>query len=153
MAFLYVLGQTMTLVPPHLATCNKATCSGPFTSTDQANEVLVAVLPRLARRAKFDRSYDNGRSREGINQRGSKARISREKHPNATQRPIASIYAAWRPPSCGPLPLGLPCIHALHILRLAELLNFALVVDTPSGEEMNLSEPGSRVIFVWLSKF
>ncbi|KAL3594808.1 hypothetical protein FPOAC2_09125 [Fusarium poae] len=93
MAFLYVLGQTMTLVPPHLATCNKATCSGPFTSTDQANEVLVAVLPRLARRAKFDRSYDNSSLRERINQRGSQVRISRGKHLNATQRPIANIYA------------------------------------------------------------
>ena len=38
-------------------------------------------------------------------------------------------------------------------LRLAELLNFLLVVDTSSGEEMNLSEPGSRVIFVWPLKF
>lgn len=90
---------------------------------------------------------------ERINQRGSKVRISREKHLNATRRPIASIYATWRPPSCGPLPLGLPCIHALHVLRLAELLNFLLVVDTSSGEEMNLSEPGSRVIFVWPLKF
>jgi hypothetical protein len=55
-----------------------------------------------------------------------------------------------RPPSRAPLPLGFPCIHALHDLLLVELLNFVLVVDTSGGEEMIPLEHGSRVIFVWL---
>lgn len=58
-----------------------------------------------------------------------------------------------RPPLCASLPLETPCIRALHNLLLVKLLDFVLVVDTSGGEQTKLSEPGSRIIFVWLPKF